>query len=58
VFRGYWVGFPEKTKSEFRDDGFFITAISARSTTCYVHIRGRVHGLLDPTAASTLPEEI
>src|SRR2546423_14975037 len=24
VFRGYW-RMPEKTKSEFRDDGFFIT---------------------------------
>src|SRR6202041_2834718 len=41
VFKGYW-RMPEKTRSEFRDDGFFITGdlgkIDARG---YVHILGR-----------------
>lgn len=37
VFKGYW-RMPEKTQGEFRADGFFITAISAGSTSAATSI--------------------
>src|SRR5882724_6140219 len=41
VFKGYW-RMPEKTKAEFRDDGFFITGdLGKIDTKGYVHILGR-----------------
>src|SRR3981189_2273594 len=41
VFRGYW-RMPEKTKAEFRDDGFFITGdLGKIDGNGYVHILGR-----------------
>ena len=39
VFKGYW-RMPEKTKAEFRDDGFFITGdLGKIDPDGYVHIR-------------------
>ena len=41
VFKGYW-RMPEKTKAEFRDDGFFITGdLGKIDDKGYVHIVGR-----------------
>src|SRR4051812_46239965 len=41
VFKGYW-RMPEKTKAEFRDDGFFITGdLGKIDRQGYVHILGR-----------------
>src|SRR5262249_10270815 len=41
VFKGYW-RMPEKTKAEFRKDGFFITGDLGRIDAAgYVHIAGR-----------------
>src|SRR3981189_1567671 len=41
VFKGYW-RMPEKTKAEFRDDGFFITGdLGKIDGNGYVHILGR-----------------
>jgi malonyl-CoA/methylmalonyl-CoA synthetase len=58
VFKGYW-RMPEKTKSEFRDDGFFITGdlgkIDARG---YVHILGRGKDLVISGGFNVYPKEI
>jgi malonyl-CoA/methylmalonyl-CoA synthetase len=58
VFRGYW-RMPEKTKAEFRDDGFFITGdlgkIDARD---YVHILGRGKDLVISGGFNVYPKEI
>ncbi|MGB3864584.1 MAG: malonyl-CoA synthase [Xanthobacteraceae bacterium] len=58
VFKGYW-RMPEKTKSEFRDDGFFITGdlgkIDARG---YVHIVGRGKDLVISGGFNVYPKEI
>ena len=58
VFPGYW-RMPEKTKSEFRADGFFITGdigkIDARG---YVHIVGRVKDLIITGGFNVYPKEI
>ena len=58
VFSGYW-RMPEKTKSEFRPDGFFITGdigkIDARG---YVHIVGRVKDLIITGGFNVYPKEI
>jgi malonyl-CoA/methylmalonyl-CoA synthetase len=58
VFKGYW-RMPEKTKSEFRDDGFFITGdlgkIDARD---YVHILGRGKDLVISGGFNVYPKEI
>src|SRR4029078_11163692 len=41
VFKGY-LGMPEKTKAEFRDDGFFVTGdLGKIDDKGYVHILGR-----------------
>jgi malonyl-CoA/methylmalonyl-CoA synthetase len=58
VFKGYW-RMPEKTKSEFRPDGFFITGdlgkIDARG---YVHILGRGKDLVISGGFNVYPKEI
>jgi malonyl-CoA/methylmalonyl-CoA synthetase len=58
VFKGYWQN-PEKTRAEFRDDGFFITGdlgkIDARG---YVHIVGRGKDLIITGGYNVYPKEI
>ena len=58
VFKGYW-RMPEKTKEEFRPDGFFITGdlgkIDARG---YVHIVGRGKDLIISGGFNVYPKEI
>jgi len=58
VFPGYW-RMPEKTKAEFREDGFFITGdvgkIDARG---YVHIVGRAKDLIITGGFNVYPKEI
>lgn len=58
VFPGYW-RMPEKTKAEFRTDGFFITGdvgkIDARG---YVHIVGRAKDLIITGGFNVYPKEI
>jgi malonyl-CoA/methylmalonyl-CoA synthetase len=58
VFKGYW-RMPEKTKSEFRDDGFFITGdIGKIDTRGYVHILGRGKDLVISGGFNVYPKEI
>jgi malonyl-CoA/methylmalonyl-CoA synthetase len=58
VFKGYWRN-PEKTKAEFRDDGFFITGdlgkIDGRG---YVHIVGRGKDLIITGGYNVYPKEV
>ena len=58
VFLGYW-RMPEKTKAEFRADGFFITGdvgrIDARG---YVHIVGRAKDLVITGGFNVYPVEV
>ncbi|MGO9485953.1 MAG: malonate--CoA ligase [Rhodomicrobium sp.] len=58
VFKGYW-RMPEKTKAEFREDGFFITGdlgkIDARG---YVHIAGRGKDLVISGGYNVYPKEV
>jgi malonyl-CoA/methylmalonyl-CoA synthetase len=58
VFKGYW-RMPEKTASEFRKDGFFITGdlgkVDARG---YVHIVGRGKDLVITGGYNVYPKEI
>lgn len=58
VFKGYW-RMPEKTKAEFRGDGFFITGdlgkIDARG---YVHIVGRGKDLVISGGYNIYPKEV
>ena len=58
VFVGYW-RMPEKTKAEFRPDGFFITGdlgkIDARG---YVHIVGRGKDLIISGGFNVYPKEV
>jgi malonyl-CoA/methylmalonyl-CoA synthetase len=58
VFKGYW-RMPDKTKAEFRDDGFFITGdlgkIDARG---YVHIIGRGKDLVISGGFNVYPKEV
>ncbi len=58
VFRGYW-RMPEKTKSEFRDDGFFITGdLGKIDNKGYVHILGRGKDLVISGGFNVYPKEI
>ncbi|CCE03002.1 malonyl-CoA synthase [Bradyrhizobium sp. STM 3809] len=58
VFKGYW-RMPEKTKSEFRDDGFFITGdLGKIDTQGYVHIVGRGKDLVISGGFNVYPKEI
>ncbi len=58
VFKGYWQN-PEKTKAEFREDGYFITGdlgkVDARG---YVHIVGRGKDLIITGGYNVYPKEI
>jgi malonyl-CoA/methylmalonyl-CoA synthetase len=58
VFKGYW-RMPEKTQSEFRPDGFFITGdlgkIDGRG---YVHIVGRGKDLVISGGFNVYPKEV
>ena len=58
VFKGYW-RMPEKTKSEFRDDGFFITGdLGKIDDRGYVHILGRGKDLVISGGFNVYPKEI
>ncbi len=58
VFKGYW-RMPEKTKTEFRDDGFFITGdLGKIDAKGYVHILGRGKDLVISGGFNVYPKEI
>ncbi len=58
VFKGYW-RMAEKTKSEFRDDGFFITGdLGKIDDNGYVHILGRSKDLVISGGFNVYPKEI
>jgi malonyl-CoA/methylmalonyl-CoA synthetase len=58
VFKGYW-RMPEKTKAEFRDDGFFITGdLGKIDANGYVHILGRGRDLVISGGFNVYPKEI
>jgi malonyl-CoA/methylmalonyl-CoA synthetase len=58
VFKGYW-RMPEKTKSEFREDGFFITGdLGKIDDKGYVHILGRGKDLVISGGFNVYPKEI
>ena len=58
VFKGYW-RMPDKTKAEFRDDGFFITGDLGRiDGKGYVHIVGRGKDLVISGGFNVYPKEI
>jgi malonyl-CoA/methylmalonyl-CoA synthetase len=58
VFKGYW-RMPEKTRSEFRDDGFFITGdLGKIDGNDYVHILGRGKDLVISGGFNVYPKEI
>ena len=58
VFKGYW-RMPEKTKAEFREDGFFISGdlgyVDARG---YVYISGRGKDLIISGGFNVYPAEV
>src|ERR1700741_3319219 len=58
VFKGYW-RMPEKTKAEFRNDGFFITGdLGKIDDRGYVHIVGRGKDLVISGGFNVYPKEI
>jgi len=58
IFKGYWRN-PEKTKSEFRADGFFITGDVGRiDERGYVHIVGRSKDLIISGGFNVYPKEV
>ena len=58
VFKGYW-RMPEKTKAEFRDDGYFITGdLGKIDAKGYVHILGRGKDLVISGGFNVYPKEI
>ncbi|MFL5204771.1 MAG: AMP-binding protein, partial [Microvirga sp.] len=58
VFKGYW-RMPEKTASEFRPDGFFITGdLGKIDEHGYVHILGRGKDLVITGGFNVYPKEI
>lgn len=58
VFKGYW-RMPEKTKAEFRDDGFFITGdLGKIDERGYVHIVGRGKDLVISGGYNIYPKEV
>jgi malonyl-CoA/methylmalonyl-CoA synthetase len=58
VFKGYW-RMPEKTKAEFRDDGFFITGdLGKIDERGYVHILGRGKDLVISGGFNVYPKEV
>jgi malonyl-CoA/methylmalonyl-CoA synthetase len=58
IFHGYWRN-PEKTKSEFRSDGFFITGDVGRiDERGYLHIVGRSKDLIISGGFNVYPKEV
>ncbi len=58
VFAGYW-RMPEKTKAEFRGDGFFITGdLGLIDADGYVHIVGRGKDLIISGGYNVYPKEV
>jgi malonyl-CoA/methylmalonyl-CoA synthetase len=58
VFQGYW-RMPEKTKAEFREDGFFITGdLGTIGPDGYLHIVGRGKDLIITGGLNVYPREI
>ena len=58
VFQGYW-RMPEKTASEFRADGFFITGdLGKVDERGYVHIVGRAKDLIISGGFNVYPKEV
>ena len=58
VFSGYW-RMPEKTRDEFRSDGFFITGdIGKIDPRGYIHIVGRAKDLIITGGFNVYPKEI
>jgi len=58
VFKGYWQ-MPEKTASEFRADGFFITGdLGKIDSKGYVHIVGRGKDLIITGGFNVYPKEV
>ncbi len=58
VFAGYWQ-MPEKTKAEFRDDGFFISGDLGRiDERGYVYVLGRGKDLVITGGYNVYPKEI
>jgi malonyl-CoA/methylmalonyl-CoA synthetase len=58
VFCGYW-RMPEKTRAEFRDDGFFITGdLGMIDADGYVHIVGRGKDLIISGGYNVYPKEL
>ncbi|HEX2115101.1 MAG TPA: malonyl-CoA synthase [Alphaproteobacteria bacterium] len=58
VFKGYW-RMPDKTKAEFRPDGFFITGdVGHIDERGYVYISGRAKDLIISGGFNVYPKEI
>jgi malonyl-CoA/methylmalonyl-CoA synthetase len=58
VFKGYW-RMPEKTKTEFTDDGFFITGdLGKIDANGYVYIVGRGKDLVITGGYNVYPKEV
>ncbi|MBP7334276.1 AMP-binding protein [Niveispirillum sp.] len=58
VFRGYWQ-MPEKTKAEFRDDGFFITGdLGKIDADGYLHLVGRAKDMVISGGLNVYPSEV
>ncbi|UCI07846.1 malonate--CoA ligase [Mesorhizobium sp. B1-1-8] len=58
VFSGYW-RMPEKTKAEFREDGFFITGdLGLIDADGYVHIVGRGKDVIISGGYNIYPKEV
>jgi malonyl-CoA/methylmalonyl-CoA synthetase len=58
VFSGYW-RMPDKTKAEFRGDGFFITGdLGKIDAKGYVHILGRSKDLVITGGYNVYPKEV
>jgi malonyl-CoA/methylmalonyl-CoA synthetase len=58
VFKGYW-NMPDKTKAEFRDDGYFITGdMGLIDSDGYVHLVGRAKDLIISGGLNVYPKEI
>lgn len=58
VFKGYW-RMPEKTASEFRPDGFFISGdMATRDADGYVQIVGRAKDLIISGGFNVYPKEV
>jgi malonyl-CoA/methylmalonyl-CoA synthetase len=58
VFKGYW-NMPDKTKAEFRDDGYFITGdMGQLEADGYLRLVGRAKDLIISGGLNVYPKEI